>query len=62
MIINFDEFVADTEGVVGRMLEFVGADTKRVTFKPLPPGMKVWWAQGWAPFFLELFRVDFSLM
>ncbi|KAG1676354.1 hypothetical protein FOA52_001149 [Chlamydomonas sp. UWO 241] len=40
MIINFDEFVADTEGVVGRVLEFVGADAARFTYKPLPVGMK----------------------
>ena len=41
MVINFDEFVQDTERVVCEVLSFAGADPSRYTYKPLPPGMKV---------------------
>ena len=41
MVINFDEFVQDTERVVREVLYFAGADPTRYTYKPLPPGMKV---------------------
>ncbi len=41
MVINFDDFVQDTQGVVTSVLKFIGADPARLQFKPLPPGMKV---------------------
>ena len=41
MVINFDEFVQDTERMVREVLSFAGADPSRYTYKPLPPGMKV---------------------
>ncbi|PNH04422.1 Heparan sulfate glucosamine 3-O-sulfotransferase 3A1 [Tetrabaena socialis] len=40
MFVNFDEFVADTEGVVRQVLDFVGADPQRYRHKPMPPAMK----------------------
>lgn len=41
LVINFDDFVANTQTEVERVLSFVGADVNRFDFKPLPPGMKV---------------------
>jgi hypothetical protein len=41
LFVNFPDFVANTEAVVREVLQFVGADTSRYSFKPLPPGMKV---------------------
>ena len=41
MVVNFDEFVQDTERVVREVLSFAGVDPARYTYKPLPPGMKV---------------------
>ena len=41
MILNFDDFVGDTEGSVRQVLDFVGADASRFRYQQLPPGMKV---------------------
>jgi len=40
-VINFDDFVKDTEGVMRDLLGFVGVDPDLFDYKPLPPGMKV---------------------
>ncbi len=41
MVINFDDFVKNTESVVHDVLEFLELDSKIYTYKNLPAGMKV---------------------
>ncbi len=42
MVLNFDDFVRDTEGSILRVLDFVGANAAQFEYRKLPPGMKVW--------------------
>ncbi len=41
LVVNFDDFVRDTEIVVNEVLSFVGADPRLFKYKKLPPGMQV---------------------
>lgn len=40
LFVDFAEFTTNTEAVVRKTLEFVGADPAKLAFKPLPPGMQ----------------------
>eukprot|EP00798_Chlamydomonas_sp_ICE-L_P001763 gene1763-33177_t len=40
MVVNFSDFVRDTETTVKEVLEFVGANPARMPYKQLPPSMK----------------------